>query len=80
MCHFRRAAEFLDRNGDRERTRRSDFVPIQISFFQKPFFSHFLLRFSSLIRYLPKHAADFFHGLVLRLRHFLVYEEREEQL
>lgn len=27
MCHFRRVAEFLDRDRDRERTRCSDFVP-----------------------------------------------------
>lgn len=44
------------------------------------FKNHFIhLRFS-LVRYLPKHTADLFHGFVLRLWDFLVYKEREEQL
>jgi len=38
------------------------------------------MTFVSLVRYLSKHAANFLHGLVLRLRNFLVYEDGEEQL
>jgi len=34
----------------------------------------------SLVRYLSKHAANFLHSLILRLWHFLIYEDGEEQL
>lgn len=33
MRHFRRTAEFFDRDGDRERTGHSDFVLSEIIFF-----------------------------------------------
>jgi len=63
----------------KERIRHS-FVSMGYVCSRRGNFTHFPITFVSLVRYLSKHAANFLHSLILRLWHFLIYEDGEEQL